>query len=172
MSPPFAGTSTNSGEEVGVKLVSEAESSYSKGHSCFSNLLKTDFAHVSHRSPLKQGTHSFCTSPSSTRFCKGEVRGTTREAATHHRCLNFLAPSAAGIPNLRWYGIEGEYNVMVIDLLGPSLEDLFNFCSRKFSVKTVIMLADQMVSLGLHGLHATMTHDNRFSSHAGHVQPR
>jgi hypothetical protein len=53
---------------------------------------------------------------------------------------------AAGIPNLRWYGIEGEYNVMVIDLLGPSLEDLFNFCSRKFTVKTVLMLADQMVS--------------------------
>eukprot|EP00879_Flechtneria_rotunda_P005299 GHRR01005585.1.p1 GENE.GHRR01005585.1~~GHRR01005585.1.p1 ORF type:complete len:182 (-),score=19.24 GHRR01005585.1:230-775(-) len=53
---------------------------------------------------------------------------------------------AAGIPNLRWYGIEGEYNVMVIDLLGPSLEDLFNFCSRKLTVKSVLMLADQMVS--------------------------
>lgn len=46
---------------------------------------------------------------------------------------------------MRWFGVEGEYNVLVMDLLGPSLEDLFNFCSRKLSLKTVLMLADQMV---------------------------
>ncbi|GBF96098.1 casein kinase [Raphidocelis subcapitata] len=57
-----------------------------------------------------------------------------------------ILQGGAGIPSLRWYGIEGEYNVMVIDLLGPSLEDLFNFCGRKFTVKTVLMLADQMIS--------------------------
>ncbi|CUS23185.1 LAQU0S08e03994g1_1 [Lachancea quebecensis] len=50
-----------------------------------------------------------------------------------------------GIPFIRWFGREGEYNAMVIDLLGPSLEDLFNYCHRKFSFKTVIMLALQMI---------------------------
>jgi len=51
-----------------------------------------------------------------------------------------------GIPTLKWCGGEGDYNVMVMELLGPSLEDLFNFCSRKFGLKTVLLLADQTVS--------------------------
>ncbi|VDN38645.1 unnamed protein product [Gongylonema pulchrum] len=56
-----------------------------------------------------------------------------------------ILQGGVGIPHIRWYGTEREYNVLVMDLLGPSLEDLFNFCSRRFTMKTVLMLADQMI---------------------------
>ncbi|GMH23790.1 hypothetical protein Nepgr_025633 [Nepenthes gracilis] len=57
-----------------------------------------------------------------------------------------ILQGGTGIPNVRWFGVEGDYNVLVMDLLGPSLEDLFNFCNRKLSLKTVLMLADQMIN--------------------------
>ncbi|GLB42971.1 putative protein tyrosine kinase [Lyophyllum shimeji] len=51
-----------------------------------------------------------------------------------------------GVPWIMWSGRQGDYNVMVIDLLGPSLEDLFKMCNRHFSLKTVLLLADQLIS--------------------------
>lgn len=52
----------------------------------------------------------------------------------------------AGFPSLKYVGIEGDFNVMVIDLMGPSLDDLFNFCDQKFTEKSTLMAADQIVS--------------------------
>ena len=57
----------------------------------------------------------------------------------------FFMISIAGIPAIHWFGVEGDYNAMVMDLLGPSLEDTFNFCKRKFTIKTTLMIADQMI---------------------------
>ena len=50
-----------------------------------------------------------------------------------------------GIPEVHFAGIEGDYNVIVIALLGPNLEDLFNYCQRRFSMKTVCLLGEQML---------------------------
>ncbi|XP_066151584.1 casein kinase I-like [Euwallacea fornicatus] len=57
-----------------------------------------------------------------------------------------MMQGGVGIPQMKWCGTEGDYNVMVMELLGPSLEDLFNFCSRRFLLKTVLLLADQLIS--------------------------
>lgn len=47
-----------------------------------------------------------------------------------------------GIFIIKWCGVEGDYNVMVMEFLGFSLEDFFNFCFRKFSFKIVLLLVD------------------------------
>ncbi|CAG8668866.1 15841_t:CDS:2 [Cetraspora pellucida] len=62
-----------------------------------------------------------------------------------YRTYKILAGSP-GIPTVYYFGQEGLHNILVIDLLGPSLEDLFDMCGRKFGIKTVVMVAKQMLT--------------------------
>lgn len=57
-----------------------------------------------------------------------------------------ILQGGSGISSIKWSGTDGDDNVLVLDLLGPSLEDLFVYSGRKFSLKTVLMLADQMIT--------------------------
>lgn len=50
-----------------------------------------------------------------------------------------------GIPHVYCFGEADGYDYLVMQLLGPSLEKLFNFCRRKFSLKTVLMLGMEMI---------------------------
>lgn len=49
-----------------------------------------------------------------------------------------------GIPAAHWFGMHSiEYSVLVMDLLGPTLYDVWNRVEQRFSMKTLLMLVDQ-----------------------------
>jgi serine/threonine protein kinase len=50
-----------------------------------------------------------------------------------------------GIPKVYCYGNNKTFNILVIELLGKSLEDQFNICGRKFSLKTVTILGIEIL---------------------------
>mmetsp|Transcript_1457 Transcript_1457/g.1523 ORF Transcript_1457/g.1523 Transcript_1457/m.1523 type:complete len:444 (-) Transcript_1457:15-1346(-) len=75
---------------------------------------------------------------------KFERHGTRCPQLRHEYKVYRELASCHGFCRVYHFGMQDNYNVMVMDLLGPSLEDLFNKCNRRFSLKTVLQLADQL----------------------------
>jgi len=67
-----------------------------------------------------------------------------RNSSTLSREAKMLSDLAddTGFPKLHFLFRDDEYNAIVLNLLGPNLEKLFKACRYKFSVKTVLMLAE------------------------------
>lgn len=67
------------------------------------------------------------------------------EARVMQDLQTFSQNPTCGMPTLKYFGQEGDFRVLIMTLHGPSLEDLHEHLGR-FSLKTTLMLADQMIS--------------------------
>ena len=64
----------------------------------------------------------------------------------HEFSIYMKLSKGVGIPRTRFFTTEAGFDAMVIERLGPSLDDLFVECDFRFSLKTVLLLASQLVS--------------------------
>lgn len=80
---------------------------------------------------------------------KSIVPSVLEEEVERYKCLAKLDR----FPKVYWFGQHDDYKVMAFELLGPSLEDLFEYCDRRFSLKTTLLLLDQIL-LALEDLHS------------------
>jgi casein kinase I homolog HRR25 len=77
---------------------------------------------------------------------KLELASTNQSTLKQEARVYIDMTGAVGFPFMLWFGTEGEYNVLVTSSLGPSLDWMLVFCKGKFSLKTILLLSDQVIS--------------------------
>ncbi|KAJ1479516.1 kinase-like domain-containing protein [Baffinella frigidus] len=65
---------------------------------------------------------------------------------THERRVYRILDGAPGFPRVHAVGENDTHRYIVMDRMGPSLEDLLTMCGNKLSVTTVMQIAEQMIS--------------------------
>ncbi|ELT94057.1 hypothetical protein CAPTEDRAFT_163712 [Capitella teleta] len=92
---------------------------------------------------LKDGGHEVAV--------KLEPRNLSTQYLLHEGSVYRKLENGPGIPRVYWYGLHGsDYSVMVMDLLGPTVQHLFAKCGFKLTLKTVLQLVDQMLTIIQH----------------------
>eukprot|EP01083_Nonionella_stella_P084087 232670_1 len=54
--------------------------------------------------------------------------------------------SGIGIPNIHWHGEINGYKIIVMDLFDATLQQLFDFCDQRFSFKTILTIANKLLT--------------------------
>jgi len=57
----------------------------------------------------------------------------------------YLYKENKGIPKIYWSGIQDDYNVLIIEMCGANLEALLTICGHKFSLKTTLIIAQELM---------------------------
>jgi len=60
-----------------------------------------------------------------------------------YKCLE---SDVLGVPEVKWFGSNEQSRILVMQLLGPSLETIFQSCHQRYSLISVLIIADQLVS--------------------------
>lgn len=77
---------------------------------------------------------------------KMEKVNTSHPQLQYESRLYRLLQGEAGIPAIYWYGVEGNHNILIMELLGQSLEDLLQSHRGRLSLQIVLLLAEQMIT--------------------------
>ena len=75
---------------------------------------------------------------------KLEPNNAKRKVLSHeHSIYKSIYKKKSCVPMVHWFGKEGDFNVMVMDALGPNLNQLFEHCDYRLSLKSILMIGFQ-----------------------------